>query len=101
MIADRGRLSDGFTTLVSGMDSGRKTPSSINSNQCSYSENITFRGGFAKTRPSFKRLKVKDATTDTSDAYAFLNNKFKEPLGLLSPTMRATLLRFLAASLPH
>lgn len=76
MIADRGRLSDGFTTLVGGMDSGR-SPSSINSNQCSYSENITFRGGFAKTRPSFKRLKVKDATTDTSDAYAFLNNKFQ------------------------
>lgn len=71
MILDSGRLSDGFTTLSGGMDSGR-SPSSIAANQCSYAENATFRGGFAKTRPSFKRMKLTG-----SDASTFLGGKFQ------------------------
>tara|TARA_R110002020_G_scaffold265840_4_gene480656 strand:- start:136 stop:1938 length:1803 start_codon:yes stop_codon:yes gene_type:complete len=37
------------------MDSGR-SPSNIDPNQCAYAENISFRGGFAQTRPGFKRI---------------------------------------------
>jgi hypothetical protein len=71
MIRDAGRLADGMTTLVGGMDSGR-SPSTLNPQQCSYARNVTFRGGFGKTRPVFKRLKL------TGDgATAFLAGKFQ------------------------
>lgn len=71
MIADSGRLADGLTTLVGGMDSGR-SPSTIGAQQCSYAKNTTFRGGFAKTRPVFRRLRL------TGDgATQFLDDKFQ------------------------
>ena len=54
-IVDRGRLVDGITALDGGMDSGR-SPSMIAPNQVQYAGNVAFRGGFAKTRPAFKRV---------------------------------------------
>jgi hypothetical protein len=71
MISDKGRLADGLDTLVGGMDSGR-SPSTLSPKQCSYAKNVTFRGGFAKTRPVFKRLKL---TGD--DVSTFLSGKFQ------------------------
>ena len=71
MINDSGRLADGFTTLYGGMDSGR-SPSTIAPQQCSHASNVSFRGGFAKTRPVFKRLKL----TGTGAA-AFVAGKFQ------------------------
>jgi hypothetical protein len=71
MITDKGILMDGITTLVGGMDSGR-SPSTVGQQQCSYASNATFRGGFAKTRPLFKRLKF----TGT-DASTFLAARFQ------------------------
>ena len=55
MIKDDGLVSDGLTALTGGMVSGR-SPALLTPTQCSYAENISFRGGFAKTRPAFKRL---------------------------------------------
>jgi len=63
MIKDEGRVSDGLTALTGGMVSGR-SPALLTPTQCSYAENISFRGGFAKTRPAFKRLEfVGDGAT--------------------------------------
>jgi hypothetical protein len=56
-IVDRGRVTDAITSLEGGMDSG-KSPSLIEKNQVFYAQNITFRGGFARTRPGFKRAKI-------------------------------------------
>ena len=72
MIKDTGRVSDGLTALTGGMVSGR-SPALLKPTQCSYASNISFRGGFAKTRPAFKRLDlvtgeaaVGDVTVDAS-----------------------------------
>jgi hypothetical protein len=56
-IVDRGRVTDAITSLEGGMDSG-KSPSLIEKNQVFYAQNITFRGGFARTRPGFRRGKI-------------------------------------------
>jgi len=64
-ITDRGRMADGITTMSGGMDSGR-APSMISKNQVAYSGNVTFRGGYAKTRPGFKRISI--ATSDAATA---------------------------------
>ena len=61
-IVDRGRLVDGVTTLVGGMDSGR-SPSTLPPDQCAYAGNVAFRGGFAKTRPSFKKINITGFST--------------------------------------
>lgn len=71
MINDRDRISDGFTTLQGGMDSG-KSPALLRPFECSYAENVSFRGGFAKTRPSFKKL-----TLSGDGASAFVAAKFQ------------------------
>jgi len=65
MIKDAGRVSDGLTALTGGMVSGR-SPALLKPTQCSYASNISFRGGFAKTRPAFKRL---DLTGDGASAF--------------------------------
>ena len=54
-IVDKGRIVDGITSIEGGMDSGR-SPSVINKNQCAYAGNVSFRGGYAKTRPTFRRI---------------------------------------------
>ena len=64
MIRDEGRMVDGITSLHDGMDSGR-SPSMINPSQTPYAENITMRGGFAKTRPGFNRVTFDDTSTTT------------------------------------
>ena len=71
MINDRDRISDGFTTLQGGMDSG-KSPALLLPTECSYAENVSFRGGFPKTRPSFKKLVLSGA-----GASAFVAAKFQ------------------------
>ena len=68
-LVEQGRLADGITSLTGGMDSGR-SPSTIDPNQCAYAENISFRGGYATTRPGFKRIQfassvAASAFTDT------------------------------------
>ena len=69
MITDRNRLVDGISSLEGGMDSGR-SPSMIGKNQVAYAQNVTFRGGFARTRAGFKRIKLASgsATTAMEDA---------------------------------
>ena len=79
MINDRERISDGFTTLQGGMDSG-KSPALLKPTECSYSENVSFRGGFAKTRPAFKKLTITGDVgdnTSTPVTKGFLNQKFQ------------------------
>ena len=71
-IYDNGRMSDGITVLNGGMDSGR-APSMIANNQCAYAQNITFRGGYAKTRPGFKRIPL----ATSSAATAFSGGRFQ------------------------
>ena len=71
MINDRDRVSDGFTSLEGGMDSG-KSPALLRPNECSYAKNVSFRGGFAKTRPSFKKVGLSG-----SAATAFTEKKFQ------------------------
>ena len=71
-IVDKGRLVDGITALDGGMDSGR-SPSTIAPNQCAYAGNVAFRGGFAKTRPAFRKVNI----TSSSAATAFEGDKFQ------------------------
>jgi len=70
MINEQGRVSDGLTTLVGGMDSGR-SPALLKPDQCSYASNVSFRGGFAKTRPAFKRLSLTGAGATAFKAAKF------------------------------
>ena len=67
-IVDRGRLVDGITALDGGMDSGR-SPSMIAPNQVQYAGNVAFRGGFAKTRPAYKRINVTGFSTAAADKF--------------------------------
>lgn len=71
-IVDKGRLVDGITALDGGMDSGR-SPSTIAPNQCAFAGNVTFRGGFAETRPGFKRVQL----AASSAATALTGGKFQ------------------------
>jgi hypothetical protein len=54
------------------MDSG-KSPALLGPTECSYAENISFRGGYAKTRPAFKKLTFESSTAAT----AFTGAKFQ------------------------
>lgn len=72
MINDRGRLADGIMSLNGGMDAGR-SPAIIEKTQAPYAENVTFRGGFAKTRPAFRKL----AFASSSAATALLAARFQ------------------------
>ena len=72
MINDQNRVSDGFHALPGGMDSG-KSPALLGPTECSYSENVSFRGGYAKTRPSYKKLNL----ASSSAATAFVGAKFQ------------------------
>lgn len=65
MITDKGRVADVMTSLEGGMDSGR-SPSTLDANQCFYAGNVTFRGGFARTRPGFKRAKLNTSAAATA-----------------------------------
>lgn len=67
-IVDRGRLVDGITALDGGMDSGR-SPNLIAPNQVQYAGNVAFRGGFAKTRPAYKRVNVTGFSTAAADKF--------------------------------
>ena len=67
-IVDRGRLVDGITALDGGMDSGR-SPNLIAPNQVQYAGNVAFRGGFAKTRPAYKRINVTGFSTAAADNF--------------------------------
>lgn len=62
-VRDPFRLSDGWTTLEGGVNSGNN-PSILQSNQCAYAINVTFRGGFAATRPRFMQIVLKFASSD-------------------------------------
>ena len=46
-------VSDGFTSLESGVDAGRP-PNAIGINQVAYAVNASLRGGFIESRPGFK-----------------------------------------------
>jgi hypothetical protein len=72
MINDQNRVSDGFHALPGGMDSG-KSPALLGPTQCSYAENVSFRGGYAKTRPAFKKLSFASSAAAT----AFVEGKFQ------------------------
>ena len=67
-IVDKGRLVDGITALDGGMDSGR-SPNLIAPNQVQYAGNVAFRGGFAKTRPAYKRINVTGFSTAAADKF--------------------------------
>ena len=54
-VIDRQRISDGFLTLERGVDAGR-SPNLLARNQASFAGNVTMRGGYAKTRPSFVNI---------------------------------------------
>lgn len=54
------------------MDAGR-SPALIEKTQVPYAENVTFRGGFAKTRPAFRKL----AFASSSAATALLAARFQ------------------------
>jgi hypothetical protein len=64
-IQDTGRLSDGVMSLPGGMDSGR-SPALLPKTQCAYAQNVTFRGGFPETRPSFKRVQLASGSATTA-----------------------------------
>ena len=53
MIKERTRLIDGFLTIERGVNSGI-APTLLQSPQCAAATNITFRGGYPRTRPAFR-----------------------------------------------
>lgn len=55
-------MTDGFTTLERGMDSGRD-PILIGKNQMAFGVNTTVRGGFVGNRPGFSKLALEFGTT--------------------------------------
>lgn len=59
---------DGFSSLIGGMNSG-VSPSLIADNQCAFGTNQTGRGGFARSRPKFRKIAC-DFSGDT-DAEAW------------------------------
>lgn len=65
-VRDPKRLSDGLTSLEGGCDSGTN-PSILLPNQCAYAVNVTFRGGFASTRPRFMQIVLRFDVQDTKD----------------------------------
>ena len=64
-INERGRKSDGVISMEGGMDGGL-SPSLIQKNQCAYAENVSFRGGYAKTRPAFRRIPFESNAATTA-----------------------------------
>lgn len=66
-------------SLPGGMDSGR-SPALLPKTQCAYAQNVTFRGGFPETRPSFKRVQLAsgDATTALTTTGKFQGCGFYE-----------------------
>jgi len=73
-IRDKGRMVDGITSIEGGMDSGR-SPSMLNRNQCAYAGNVTFRGGYATTRPTFRRIPL--ASASSTPASTMTSNRFQ------------------------
>jgi len=77
---ERGQIYDGFVTLERGMDSGR-TAASLPANQVSFAVNTTFRGGYPKTRPGFKKCPLKfpdsDGDLDETLVAAFSDGLFQ------------------------
>jgi hypothetical protein len=68
----KGTLLDGFTSLEGGMDSGRSAEI-IASNQYALAENVSIRGGFAKTSPQWKRVVL----TSDADLADFSEGRFQ------------------------
>lgn len=65
-LRDPRRITDGFTTLESGVDSGNN-PSILPPNKCAYAVNVTFRNGFANTRPKFMQTILRFESQDAMD----------------------------------
>jgi hypothetical protein len=74
---DARKLYDGFAS-TNGIDSG-KNPSLIQGNQAANAINVTFRGGYAATRPPWKLRKLNFDSTDTENRFTLGN-----PQGLSS-----------------
>lgn len=81
-MADLNRIYDGFTTLESGVNAG-VDPSLIGVNQVAFAVNMTFRGGFAKTRPGMVRVPfvLADPRTATDWTGIFQGAVFYQSLG--------------------
>jgi len=73
VIKDKTELrKDGQRTLEGGMNSGRD-PTLLSPQECSYSNNVTFRGGF----PSNRQIFQKRALTDAGQLAAFQSGLFQ------------------------
>lgn len=57
---------DGFTNLLSGMDSG-KSPLLLKVNQAAFLVNATVRGGYVQTRPGFQPVRLSYERADIQD----------------------------------
>lgn len=60
MIVNPKHLTDGFTTLLGGVDESRQ-PLLVRTDQVSRAINLTFRGGFPKTRPPWMKRNLRFA----------------------------------------
>jgi hypothetical protein len=68
-------VKDGILTLTEGMSSGT-TPALIKLTQCAYALNATFRGGYAKNRPTFNQIDLSGAGMDAFAAGNFQGAAF-------------------------
>lgn len=59
-------LRDGFLSLPGGIDSGRST-NLLAPTKAAYASNVSFRGGFARTRHGFKKRTLDFATDEVRD----------------------------------
>lgn len=76
MIKDKTELrKDGQRTLEGGMNSGRN-PVLLGANECAFSSNITFRGGFPTHRQKFLQVTIGDDTV-AGDATLYQNATFQ------------------------
>lgn len=74
MIANPKYVTDGFTTLLGGVDESR-APLLLGADQVSRAINITFRGGFPKPRPAILKRALKWARGEYGNW--FQNNRFQ------------------------
>ena len=54
-VIDQKRVNDGFASLEAGVDSGR-SPALLPANQLAWAVNTTVRGGYATSRPGFRKV---------------------------------------------
>ena len=85
-VIDQKRVNDGFASLEAGVDSGR-SPALLPANQLAWAVNTTVRGGYATSRPGFRKIPITfdNETVQTN----FETGRFQGASGYISNSGRS------------